>query len=111
MASIILLPFVAFFIVLSVAIFQMYLMSKVAPQGKESAGKRKSYACGEDLKAQRINPDYQQFFPFAFFFTVMHVVALIVATVPAGKLPVSTLTLACVYIAAAIVSLFILFRR
>ena len=31
-----------------------------------------------------VQPDYGQFFPFAFFFTILHVVALMVATVPAG---------------------------
>ncbi len=38
------------------------------------------------VKVNRIPPEYRQFFPFAFFFTIMHVVALVVTTVPAGHL-------------------------
>ncbi len=46
----------------------------------------KPYAGGEDVQKHRFQPDYSQFFPFAFFFTILHVVALIVATSPARTL-------------------------
>jgi NADH:ubiquinone oxidoreductase subunit 3 (subunit A) len=73
------------------------------------SGKLKSYACGEDVANHRAQPDYGQFFRFAFFFTIMHVVALIVATMPKG-VPVAA-GLAVAFLVAATVGLFILFRR
>ena len=44
----------------------------------------KPYAGGEDVSKHRFQIDYGQFFPFAFFFTIMHVAVLTIATVPAG---------------------------
>ena len=71
-------------------------------------GKFKAYACGEDVKDHRATPEYAQFFPFAFFFTIMHVIALIVATAPSGSVRISAL--AVLYLLAAVMGLFILFR-
>ena len=76
---------------------------------KHPGGRRKAYACGEATYEPKSQPDYRQFFPFAFFFTIMHVVALIVATVPKG--PAASAWLAAAYLVAAAVSLVILFRR
>lgn len=111
MTSFLLFPFIAFFIVLLFVLGQMYLMSKLAAEGKITAGKAKPYACGEDVKSQRINPDYSQFFPFAFFFTVMHVVVLMLATIPSGPLAGSSLIIASLFLIVAFISLFVLFRR
>ena len=69
----------------------------------------KPYAGGEDLASQRLQPDYAQFFPFAFFFTVMHVVALVLTTIPSGDVAAHGLGL--VYVFGAIVALLILFRN
>ena len=68
-----------------------------------------SYACGEDVKTHLMQPDYSQFFPFAFFFTILHVVAMIIATVPIQT--IQSFTIAVIYIAGAAVALFILFRK
>jgi len=83
-------------------------MGKISAKGRELAGKRKAYASGEDVKEHRFQPDYRQFFSFAFFFTIMHVVALIVATVP--KSP-GAFILAEFFIGIAAIGLVILFRR
>lgn len=72
-------------------------------------GRTKAYACGEDVPDHRVQPDYAQFFPFAFFFTIMHVFALIVATVPGGDPAAAGVAVA--YTAAAAVALFVLFRE
>ena len=80
------------------------------PSGEiPSGGRIKSYACGEDVSDSRVQPDYTQFFPFAFFFTIMHVFALIVATVPSGA--PSAVAVAFAYMLASVVGLFILFRE
>ncbi len=100
----------AAFVILLLAVFVLYGLSKrlAARPTKDAPGKRKLYACGEDLPIQRVKPDYKQFFPFAFFFTMMHVVALVLATIPSGD--VGLHNLAFVYIGGAIVGLLILFR-
>jgi len=108
MNNFLLLPPVVFIIILAVVMLQAKLMSKIAAHGKETSGKRQPYACGEDLGEPRVQPDYSQFFSFAFFFTIMHVVVLMVATAPVDFYAD---IMADMYIVAAIVSLMILFRR
>jgi len=101
------LAFIALFVVIGLLVL---LASRLAVRPSSvQAGTLKSYACGEDVADHRARPDYGQFFPFAFFFTIMHVVALIVATVPAGNLRVFGLAL--LFIAASAMGLFILYRN
>ena len=107
----ILLPPVAFVIVLVLMALQLTSMGLVTFPKKltrPAPGKEKPYACGHDVE-HRVRPDYSQFFPFAFFFTLMHVVALVVATVPGGSLAAASL--ACLYLLASAIGLFILYRR
>ncbi len=108
MNNFLLLPPVVFVIILGVVFLFGHFVSKLSVKGKEANGKRKAYACGEDLGEHRLQPDYSQFFSFAFFFTIMHVVVLVIATAPVGFF---VSVMGCVYIAAAIVALLILFRR
>ncbi len=75
----------------------------------DAKGKGEAYACGEDVKNHRVRPEYTGFFSFAFFFTIMHVVALVVATMPTGQTGVIPLALA--YVAVGAVGLFVLYRR
>jgi hypothetical protein len=67
------------------------------------------YAGGENIGSHRVQVDYAQFFPFAFFFTILHVVTLIVATSPGHSL--QGLVIAGVYVLGALLGLFILLRR
>ena len=106
MAKLLLSPPVAFAILLIVFLVLNYLVKFMAPKGTESAGKGEAYAGGEPVKSHRAQPDYRQFFPFAFFFTIMHVVVLIVATVPKEMS-----VLSFVYLFAALLALLILFRK
>jgi NADH:ubiquinone oxidoreductase subunit 3 (subunit A) len=69
----------------------------------------KSYSCGEEVEDRQLQPDYRQFFHFAFYFTILHVVALFVSTFPVGisiALPIAT-----VYILGAFVGLYILLEN
>lgn len=85
------------------------VLKKLAPKGTANReGTCKAYGCGEDVELHRMQPDYGHFFPFAFFFTVMHVAALILTTVP-HALTVAFLPL--LYVGAAATALFILFKR
>jgi NADH:ubiquinone oxidoreductase subunit 3 (subunit A) len=106
MNNLLLTPPIAFIIFLVLSVLISGVSRLLSAKGKDSVGKNKSYACGEEVSQNKVQPDYSQFFSFAFFFTIMHVVALIIATVPSGfsVMPV-------IYILAVIVALFMLFRR
>jgi hypothetical protein len=69
----------------------------------------KPYAGGETIEKHRVQIDYGQFFPFAFFFTILHVVTLVVATAPARTL--QGLAISVIYVLGALLGLLILFRR
>jgi hypothetical protein len=103
-------PPVAFLVILvailglSLALSRLAFRPKVIPKGLTEP-----YACGEDLPTHMIQPNYSQFFPFAFYFTILHVIALMAATVPVDTL--GTYLIAVVYVAGGIVGLFVLYRR
>ncbi|MDD5044556.1 MAG: hypothetical protein PHH69_01750 [Candidatus Omnitrophica bacterium] len=77
--------------------------------GEDRGAEMQAYSCGEDFKGHMIQPDYSQFFPFAFFFTILHVVALMIATVPAET--VHTFTIATLYILGSVIGLIVLLRK
>jgi NADH-quinone oxidoreductase subunit A len=67
------------------------------------------YACGEELASHLIQPDYGQFLPFAFFFTILHVIALMAATVPVTTLGSSAI--AVIYLGCALLWVYRLYAR
>jgi NADH-quinone oxidoreductase subunit A len=102
-------PAVFLIILISVGIFS-FLCSKLAfRREKQSRESKEAYACGEDFEGHMIQPDYSQFFPFAFFFTILHVVVLVIATIP--KVDMAVFGAAIVYILGAIIGLFSLLRK
>lgn len=104
-----LLPPIAFVVVLGIVLVFCGLVRPLAAKNaKPGPGRDKAYACGEDVKVHMSQPEYKQFFPFAYFFTIMHVIALIVATAPSGNVQIAAL--AVLYLLAAVMGLFILFR-
>jgi NADH:ubiquinone oxidoreductase subunit 3 (subunit A) len=103
-------PPVVFIIVFIAMITLSAFLSRIAFKPKEDpVDIGKSYGCGEDVPDARIQPDYTQFFPFAFFFTILHVVALVVTTAPAETTRI--FSIAVIYIIGACTGLYILFRR
>ena len=92
---------------LMLALFSVYLKRKAdkTPSGKHAFD---PYACGQDKDAvsQYVNPNFRRMFYLAFFFTVMHVLVMIVATAPARHtlMPVA-------YIAVGALAMLILFRK
>lgn len=102
-------PLAAFFIVLIAAVCVFGVFSRLAlRKGRTGAG-AKPYACGEETPDQKVQPDYSQFFPFAFFFTILHVVALMTTTMKVGT--VATLCIALIYVMGGFVGLTVLYRR
>lgn len=79
-------PPVAFVLFLGVAALVYLLGKRMAPKLNRTGGKLTSYACGEDIPGTKVQFGYRLFFFIALFFTIMHVAALMIATVPAGKI-------------------------
>jgi NADH-quinone oxidoreductase subunit A len=113
MANLLVLPPIAFVVMLVFVwlteVGYSVFAHKPAKGQVQPEGKFKPYACGEDVADHKAQPDYSQFFPFAFFFTIMHVVALIVTTLPTGSLPASVL--AAGFLVSAAIGVYVLFRR
>jgi NADH:ubiquinone oxidoreductase subunit 3 (subunit A) len=108
--NLLLSPPLTFIVILGAVLCLSAVLRKLAfrPQ-KQSEGLTKPYACGEDIKDVMIQPDYSQFFPFVYYFTILHVVALMIAAIPAGT--IETFLIAIIYIVCAVVGLLVLYRR
>ena len=97
--------FVSFLLLLM--LLSVYLKRKAdkTPSGKHAFD---PYACGqsEDAVSQYVNPNFRRMFYLAFFFTIMHVLVMIVSTAPKGHtlMPVA-------YIAVGALAMLILFRK
>ncbi|MEW5936955.1 MAG: hypothetical protein AB1665_03940 [Candidatus Thermoplasmatota archaeon] len=77
-------PVVTFLIALLVVAIIYAIAGRLGPPFKEAMHKLENYACGEDYSGQRALPSYG-LFHVAFFFTVMHVGVLLLATAPEGN--------------------------
>jgi len=82
--ALLLLPPLAFLILLAVFALAFWYFGTLGPKTAQDGGKRKPYACGEDLKWGTLQPGYGQFFAVAVLFTVLHVAVLVIATLPHG---------------------------
>jgi len=111
MDKFLILPPVAFVLILAVSLAILYLFSRLSFRSgaKPPAGAMKPYACGEDDYCPTVQPDYSSFFRFAFFFTLAHVAVLVIATLP--KVNIGLFFMALIYVEAAITGLFILFKN
>lgn len=78
-------------------------------RARRDDGSVKPYACGEEVQGSAIQPDYSTFFPFAFYFTILHVVALMISTVPTDL--TATIVIAVLYIVGAVIGMFILLEK
>ena len=103
-------PPVALAIVLLTTLAFSWLFSRLSARpATHASDEREPYACGEEQYDNTARPDYSIFFPFAFFFTIAHVAALIITTVPAASPKV--LALAALYIGGSVTGLYILMRK
>ena len=106
METFLLLPPVAFVLFFVLCFGVSALAGKFAAKGEDSESKKKSYACGENVTQNRGQPDYSEFFKFAFFFTLLHIVVLVVAMDPTG----ATIP-AIIYVGVTGLCLLILLRK
>jgi NADH:ubiquinone oxidoreductase subunit 3 (subunit A) len=104
MIETLLYPIVSFLIML-IIVFLLYLFAgTLSPKYTKAKYKLKSYACGEEFPSGKIQQSYN-FFHVAFFFTVLHVGALLIATAPTGNAAI----LGCVLIGVMALTAFALF--
>jgi NADH-quinone oxidoreductase subunit A len=109
MKSWFLIPPVAFSITLLVVLLLSRSMKRAAFRGTHGPGAENAYSCGENMEENKFRPEYGQFFSFAFFFTIMHVVALVVATIPSG-VP-GYYFISALYLVGALIGLTTLLRK
>ena len=101
-------PPLAFLILLAAGVLLYWGMGSLAPKRREEGEGLKPYACGEDIETHMIQPNYGQFLPFAFFFTILHVAALMVTT--AAGATAAAYAIALLYVLGAAVGLMVLYR-
>jgi len=77
--GVLLFPPVLFGISLLIGYALFKFGESIAPATKKIGYKLKMYACGEDFHGKKFQPTYNLFF-VAFFFTVLHASALMLAT-------------------------------
>lgn len=102
-------PVIFIFISLLILVVFLLLRKLSYKSSNNPKGKFKSYACGEEPIEERRKPNYSQFFPFAFFFTIMHVVVLLIATLPIHI--DGSLLIVFLFLIISFVSIPILFRE
>jgi NADH:ubiquinone oxidoreductase subunit 3 (subunit A) len=100
-------PPVAFILFLGIASLIYLLGKRMAPRLNKTGGKLTTYACGEDIPGVKVQFGYRLFFFVALFFTIMHVAALVIATVPSGKI----VYFAILYLAVIFLSIMALVTR
>ncbi len=80
-------PFVIFGVAVVVGYLMYFWSRSIAPTPAGAGGdKHMPYVGGEPAVAQAFQPGYQ-FFYVALFFTLVHLAALVLATMPPGALP------------------------
>ena len=102
-------PPIALGILLAASALLYWGLGRLAPSRRTGGGGLRPYACGEDVKTHMIQPNYGQFLPFAFFFTILHVSALMITT--ATGLTAAAFVIALVYVAGAVVGMVVLYRN
>jgi len=105
--KILLSPPVVFVVAFGVGLMLYWLGRAMAPKTNMTPGKAASYACGEDAPMQKAQVGYRLFYSLAIFFTVMHVAALVVTTLPSGPIAL----LGIVYLAIIMLAVFALVTK
>ena len=107
MIRILLSPPIAFIVFFGVGLLFYVLGRAMAPKTNMTQEKGTPYACGEDAQMPKAQMGYGLFFSLAIFFTVMHVAALVVTTLPSGPIAI----LGIVYLVIIMLSVFALVTK
>ncbi|MCX8074177.1 MAG: NADH-quinone oxidoreductase subunit A [Clostridia bacterium] len=74
-------PPITFAFILILILLIAKFLKTFEPKTLHNTEKTKTYACGEDFPSQKITPSYEEFYPYAIFFTILHVAALMIMTI------------------------------
>lgn len=97
-------PVITFLVILLIVVILYVAAGTLGPKRTKTKYKQKSYACGEDYPGGKIPQSYN-FFHVAFFFTVLHVGVLVIATAPLGHVAI----LGCLLIGVMALTAFALY--
>ena len=87
-------------------VYGLYRLGGIlAAKGEEQPGKHQPYACGEDLLPPEALLTYHVFFQLALMFSLLHLAALVISTLPPGG---SSHRIALIYLAGIGVSVLVL---
>jgi NADH:ubiquinone oxidoreductase subunit 3 (subunit A) len=100
---------VLFTLFIGVGAFIYWFSSKIAPKSNPTGHKLEPYAGGEKIEGGKIQMNYNLFF-IAVFFTVMHVFALMLATMLGGSWTLSGI-IAAIYTIIGIICVIVLLSR
>ena len=106
MEAILYSPPIAFVLVLFVMILLSKWLGRYSSKAESGEHALDSYACGQRNVQNYVNPDYGQYYSFAFVFTVAHILILLVATAPTNAqiLPIA-------YVISGILAILIALKR
>lgn len=65
---------------MAVALVIFAIGRNISVKGKDTPGKLAPYACGEDLPPERVIVSSEEFFVYAVYFMIFHILAFILAT-------------------------------
>ncbi|MBA5942185.1 MAG: hypothetical protein H0M93_02490 [Methanophagales archaeon] len=109
-AEILLSPPVAFVVFLIVGYAIFAVGGRLAPRVEQAKGTLAAYACGEDIPGTKIQPTYR-LYHVGIAFTVLHVAALVIATMPLAlvdELLVAVVAVGLMFLGVAVASLIVL---
>jgi len=98
-------PPIAFIIFLVLAFLFGLGSRRMAPRAPTEKDAETSYAGGEDIPGEKQFPGYESFFVMALFFTVLHVLALLIGLMPVGTTVIGLLYTGIVCFALLAISL------
>ena len=87
----------------------MSICNLFSAKSRDNPDKYSHYSCGEELDVHNPELNYHAYFRLALLFGILHIVALIVSTIPPGN--PKTNTLSGIYLIGVSVSIFILLER
>lgn len=101
-------PLILFIIFLALGVIFLIIGSRISEKGEDVPAKYIHYSCGEEMELPSLILNYRSFFRLALLFCVIHIVVLVISTIPSSAEPQ---LIPIVYIFAAGVSMLILLEQ
>ena len=106
MTSIILSVPVVFLLFTALIALVMRLLRRNASRQPGGEHEQEPYACGQRNVEHNVAPDFSKVFAYAFIFTIMHVLVMVIATAPADSV-----MMPLAYVTAGALVMFLIFKR